>query len=130
MNKTDRPPRRPSILIADHYLPSALALKDLLAASPGVEPKVHVVEDGHTALAIVQAAPLDVAVLVDGLPDMPAQEVAATLRQRRAQLPTIVAFVAADRQSAAEANASGLFDVVMVQPVDVDLLLEVVCSVT
>ena len=121
--------RNVRVLIADGHLSSALALKELFLSHAGLDLDVSAVADGYGALAVGEAELPDLVILAEGLPTMTAVDLATNLKRRRTggHLPLVV-FLAGDRQTATAAKLSGRFDLVMLQPVDAGLLLDLVRS--
>lgn len=113
------------VLVADPYQPAAVALRQLLVDHALLKVQVDVALDGHQALTIGRHVGHEVVVLAQGLRRIAADVVAAGLRDNSSRRLALV-FVAVDRNGASDATASGLYDLVLTQPVDVGRLLDVV----
>jgi PAS domain S-box-containing protein len=89
--------------------------------------EVHVVADGHEALAQFDRIAPDVAILDIGMPRMTGYDVARALRARGATVPFIALTGWSQSADRARAFAAG-FDHLLVKPVAIDVLVDVLAS--
>jgi two-component system, NtrC family, response regulator HydG len=107
------------ILVVDDEPSARSALKDLLR-SQGYE--VDLAADGEAAIERIVELPPDIVVTDLHMPRMGGMELLKALRERQADLPTIVVTSAAEVRSAVEAMSAGATDY-LTKPVDFDELV-------
>lgn len=109
----------PLVLVADDYDDLAPLIADLIERSIACE--ALAVKDGATALATVLARRPAACVLETDLPTMSGIEVARAVQEVLGlEAPLLVALTSS---SALDASATGLFDVVLSKPLQVDRLV-------
>ena len=113
------------VIVADDNVDAAETLAALLEAELSDSVVVEVVHDGDSALeAAFAPRPPSVAVLDIDMPGRTGLEVAAEIRRAStgAELPTLVA-MSGDDGLLARAEASGLFELIVRKPIELDRLM-------
>ena len=110
-----------TVLVADPSPASAAALSELLADHAVSKLEVRVAVDGHHALTQVELRTPDIAILSQNLAYVAPDNIAVQLNSSRRK--PLVVYVAADREARAKAQGSGLYDLVLMKPLDVARLI-------